>query len=154
MSPLSRKWYVARFRTLIQLFDHFRQAYISTDPVEASHHCIFSTAALRAVLSIPIRDGNILYILESPSFAYPPLGHTVAHSLLPSDDGKLGNIPTVKDWEVLWVNWDLITLKMIPSSMLHQKPIDLRHKCLFYIGHIPTQVKIIYRLYIANTFLH
>ncbi|KDQ55037.1 hypothetical protein JAAARDRAFT_37574 [Jaapia argillacea MUCL 33604] len=22
--------------------------------------------------------------------------------------------------------------------MLHQKPIDLRHKCLFYIGHIPT----------------
>ncbi|EPQ54993.1 hypothetical protein GLOTRDRAFT_60878 [Gloeophyllum trabeum ATCC 11539] len=27
---------------------------------------------------------------------------------------------------------------MIPPGMLHQKPIDLRHKCLFYIGHIPT----------------
>jgi formylglycine-generating enzyme required for sulfatase activity len=27
---------------------------------------------------------------------------------------------------------------MIPKSMLLQKPIDLRHKCLFYIGHIPT----------------
>ncbi|KAH7917459.1 hypothetical protein BV22DRAFT_1108567 [Leucogyrophana mollusca] len=27
---------------------------------------------------------------------------------------------------------------MIPQEMLHQKPIDLRHKCLFYIGHIPT----------------
>ncbi|EGO00865.1 hypothetical protein SERLA73DRAFT_105312 [Serpula lacrymans var. lacrymans S7.3] len=27
---------------------------------------------------------------------------------------------------------------MIPKHMLHQKPIDLRHKCLFYIGHIPT----------------
>jgi len=29
---------------------------------------------------------------------------------------------------------------MIPHEMLHQKPIDLRHKCLFYIGHIPTYV--------------
>ncbi|EIN06452.1 hypothetical protein PUNSTDRAFT_105460 [Punctularia strigosozonata HHB-11173 SS5] len=27
---------------------------------------------------------------------------------------------------------------MIPREMLLQKPIDLRHKCLFYIGHIPT----------------
>lgn len=27
---------------------------------------------------------------------------------------------------------------MIPSSMLLQKPIDLRHICLFYLGHIPT----------------
>lgn len=29
---------------------------------------------------------------------------------------------------------------MIPREMLHHKPIDLRHKCLFYIGHIPTFV--------------
>ncbi len=27
---------------------------------------------------------------------------------------------------------------MIPPSMLYQKPIDLRHICLFYLGHIPT----------------
>ena len=26
---------------------------------------------------------------------------------------------------------------MIPPSMLYQKPIDLRHICLFYLGHIP-----------------
>ncbi|KAG8771688.1 hypothetical protein FRC12_003469 [Ceratobasidium sp. 428] len=26
---------------------------------------------------------------------------------------------------------------MIPQEMLRQKPIDLRHKCLFYLGHIP-----------------
>jgi len=26
---------------------------------------------------------------------------------------------------------------MIPLSMLYQKPIDLRHICLFYFGHIP-----------------
>ena len=29
-----------------------------------------------------------------------------------------------------------ITLAMIPKEMLHQKPIDLRHVCLFYIGHM------------------
>ncbi|KAL1710676.1 C-type lectin protein [Schizophyllum commune] len=50
----------------------------------------------------------------------------------------LGNIPTEADWESLWRAWDLVTLSMIPPAMLHQKPIDLRHKCLFYIGHIPT----------------
>jgi hypothetical protein len=26
---------------------------------------------------------------------------------------------------------------MIPEAMLFQKPIDLRHICLFYLGHIP-----------------
>ena len=29
-----------------------------------------------------------------------------------------------------------ITLQMIPREMLHTKPIDLRHICLFYIGHM------------------
>ncbi|KAI5890367.1 uncharacterized protein SCHCODRAFT_02669525 [Schizophyllum commune H4-8] len=50
----------------------------------------------------------------------------------------LGNIPTEAEWHALWAAWDLVTLSMIPPDMLHQKPIDLRHKCLFYIGHIPT----------------
>jgi hypothetical protein len=49
-----------------------------------------------------------------------------------------GNIPTLDEWRNLWKAWDLVTLRMIPEEMLHQKPIDLRHKCLFYIGHIPT----------------
>ena len=47
-------------------------------------------------------------------------------------------LPTLAEWEQLWSVWDLITLKMIPDSMLHQKPIDLRNPCIFYIGHIPT----------------
>nr|KAF8995500.1 C-type lectin protein [Cyathus striatus] len=51
---------------------------------------------------------------------------------------ETGNIPTPEEWQNLWSVWDLITLGMIPQGMLHQKPIDLRHKCLFYIGHIPT----------------
>lgn len=38
----------------------------------------------------------------------------------------------------MWKAWDSITLGMIPRSMLFTKPIDLRHICLFYLGHIPT----------------
>lgn len=37
----------------------------------------------------------------------------------------------------MWAAWDFITRKMIPVSMLFEKPIDLRHICLFYTGHIP-----------------
>ena len=29
-----------------------------------------------------------------------------------------------------------ITLAMCPEKMLHTKPIDLRHICLFYLGHM------------------
>ena len=32
-----------------------------------------------------------------------------------------------------------ITLEMIPEKMLHTKPIDLRHICLFYLGHMYVQ---------------
>lgn len=38
----------------------------------------------------------------------------------------------------MWAAWDCITRGMIPPSMLFEKPIDLRHICLFYLGHIPT----------------
>lgn len=37
----------------------------------------------------------------------------------------------------MWRVWDCVTRNMIPPSMLFQKPIDLRHICLFYLGHIP-----------------
>ena len=42
----------------------------------------------------------------------------------------------------MWAAWDFITQEMIPPSMLFQKPIDLRHICLFYCGHIPTFLSI------------
>jgi L-histidine Nalpha-methyltransferase / hercynylcysteine S-oxide synthase len=44
----------------------------------------------------------------------------------------------MSEWETMWSAWDFVTLRMIPPSMLFQKPIDLRHICLFYLGHIPT----------------
>uniref|UniRef100_A0A8H7Y2K3 Uncharacterized protein n=1 Tax=Psilocybe cubensis TaxID=181762 RepID=A0A8H7Y2K3_PSICU len=111
---------------------------VSTDPVEAFRHTLFSSISLRSIFSTHVSDEITLYILERPPFVYPPLRHTIASSLAVSADGTSGNIPTLEDWKTLWANWDLITLEMIPPSMLHQKPIDLRHKCLFYIGHIPT----------------
>ena len=68
-----------------------------------------------------------LWLLERPPFSFPLLK-------APTPFG----VPTVQDWSDLWSTWDCITRRMIPPSMLYQKPIDLRHICLFYLGHIPT----------------
>jgi len=46
-------------------------------------------------------------------------------------------VPAREEWDNSWALWDFITLRMVPESMLHEKPIHLRHICLFYIGHIP-----------------
>lgn len=51
-------------------------------------------------------------------------------------------IPTPHEWHSVWKSWDTITLTMISRKMLHEKPIDLRHICLFYLGHIPAFVDI------------
>ncbi|KAJ3484867.1 hypothetical protein NLJ89_g11947 [Agrocybe chaxingu] len=114
------------------------QPILTTDSIQAGHLRLFSLASLRSVLSIALSAHSTLHVLEKPAFSYLPLTYITAHSFAPSTDGKSGNIPSIDEWKTLWANWDLITLKMIPPSMLHQKPIDLRHKCLFYIGHIPT----------------
>lgn len=55
-------------------------------------------------------------------------------------DSRFPTIPTLDEWAHMWKLWDAVTLGMIPPGMLMQKPIDLRHKCLFYLGHIPTCV--------------
>jgi hypothetical protein len=62
------------------------------------------------------------------------------------------NVPKWEEWQELWKLWDQyvfinlegtkaelmgsITLAMCPEKMLHTKPIDLRHICLFYLGHM------------------
>ncbi|KAH9819961.1 histidine-specific methyltransferase [Melampsora americana] len=48
-----------------------------------------------------------------------------------------GNMPSMHEWDELWSAWDLVTMGIIPQNLLHTKPIDLRHICLFYLGHIP-----------------
>ena len=81
-----------------------------------------------------------IYVLTRAPFAFPPQFLSSLTSLL--EDGLSSphpyNLPSVASWRRLWAFWDLITMRMIPLEMLHHKPIDLRHKCLFYIGHIPT----------------
>jgi L-histidine Nalpha-methyltransferase / hercynylcysteine S-oxide synthase len=79
-----------------------------------------------------------LWLLERPPFMFP---------LLPSPSNKAAEatspygVPTTQDWRSMWAAWDFVTRDMIPPSMLFQKPIDLRHICLFYCGHIPAFVR-------------
>ncbi|EJF63190.1 hypothetical protein DICSQDRAFT_55495 [Dichomitus squalens LYAD-421 SS1] len=82
-----------------------------------------------------------LWLLERPKFSFPLLkwpsssdAKTVARSPF--------SLPTVDEWRDMWAAWDFITRQMIPPSMLFQKPIDLRHICLFYCGHIPAFLSI------------
>lgn len=70
-----------------------------------------------------------LWLLERPPFLFP---------LLKPLDASPFSVPSVDDWKTVWASWDLITLGMISSELLFVKPIDLRHICLFYLGHIPT----------------
>jgi hypothetical protein len=91
-----------------------------------------------------------LWLLEKPAFYFPLMPQVAKKSEPASDDDVLPktstasstdawpSIPSRQEWETLWKFWDLVTLDMIPEGMLHEKPIDLRHKCLFYLGHIPT----------------
>ncbi|KAL0069089.1 hypothetical protein AAF712_003775 [Marasmius tenuissimus] len=84
-----------------------------------------------------------LWLLERPAFTFPLLSSQFACN----SDGQLVKkktyssspfgVPSIQEWENVWALWDCITLHMIPPSMLYQKPIDLRHICLFYLGHIP-----------------
>ncbi|KAL1746203.1 C-type lectin protein [Schizophyllum fasciatum] len=120
------------------------QPYISTAPSESDIQSTISAAGLRAIISFPSPSGRqSFHIIERPRVAFPPVAYTPSflasgRVLALPDATLLGNIPTEDEWAALWRAWDAVTLEMIPRAMLHQKPIDLRHKCLFYIGHIPT----------------
>lgn len=75
-----------------------------------------------------------LWLLERPDVRFPRMKEVAAAR----GDNWPPAVPTWAEWQSLWKLWDHITLNMIPRKMLHQKPIDLRHICLFYLGHIPT----------------
>ncbi|KAI9505041.1 hypothetical protein BX070DRAFT_189111 [Coemansia spiralis] len=49
----------------------------------------------------------------------------------------IDTIPNAKEWRELWSVWDALTLHIIPHSKLLDRPIDLRHPFIFYLGHIP-----------------
>ncbi|KAJ4482382.1 DUF323 domain-containing protein [Lentinula aciculospora] len=112
---------------------------------ETDVHTLFSESNLRPVQRwIDNSSRYSLWLLERPAFIFPLLkspkacnsyGELVRKQVCSSSNF---GVPSPQEWENLWVAWDTITLRMISPSMLFQKPIDLRHICLFYLGHIPT----------------
>ncbi|KAH7101837.1 hypothetical protein BKA62DRAFT_702437 [Auriculariales sp. MPI-PUGE-AT-0066] len=88
-----------------------------------------------------------LWLLQRPAVFFPILkslehgNEAVELSQIPlaleEASGLPFGVPKLADWEAMWKAWDAVTLGMIPPSMLHERPIDLRHICLFYLGHIP-----------------
>jgi L-histidine Nalpha-methyltransferase / hercynylcysteine S-oxide synthase len=91
-----------------------------------------------------------LWLLERPAVFFPVIdtlkstivdtaGATAQSkplSLLEASESPFA-VPKMVEWEAMWKAWDAVTLGMIPPEMLHERPIDLRHICLFYLGHIP-----------------
>ena len=101
---------------------------------------VFCEKDLRSVVAL--RDSELtLHILERPPLTFPLLSSTSATILNPTANPY--SIPSLAEFENGWAIWDLITLGMIPTELLHSKPIDLRHKPLFYIGHLPTFANIL-----------
>jgi hypothetical protein len=43
-------------------------------------------------------------------------------------------VPSLGEYEELWKAWDMVTLEMIPEDLLQERPILLRHPCIFYLG--------------------
>lgn len=60
-----------------------------------------------------------------------------SHEGVTETRGGAFGTPSLSEYQEIWKLWDEITLGMIPKDMLLVKPIDLRHVCLFYLGHIP-----------------
>ncbi|KAF9013309.1 hypothetical protein BDQ17DRAFT_1231986 [Cyathus striatus] len=105
---------------------------------ETDAYSLFSDANLRPIERWTDSAGQYsLWLLERPPFQFPILRSNSLESIDTYSTSPFG-VPSRREWKDLWAAWDVITIGMIPPSMLHQKPIDLRHICLFYLGHIPT----------------
>ena len=87
-----------------------------------------TVCGLRSLVAFE-RSEMVLHIVERPSFSFTALS---------SKPGPRFGVPTIEEFREMWKAWDVVTLGMVPHHLLHVKPIDLRHKCLFYLGHIPT----------------
>ncbi|KAJ7069428.1 DUF323 domain-containing protein [Mycena amicta] len=112
---------------------------------ESDAYTLFAESGLRSIQRWTDSAGRYsLWLLERPRFTFPLLTslracNTAGELVLKKQySSSPFGVPAPQDWENLWAAWDCITRRMIPPSMLMQKPIDLRHICLFYCGHIPT----------------
>jgi hypothetical protein len=91
---------------------------------------LFEKAGLVAVQYWQDPNSNYrLWLLRKPPFFFPAKTLAPKKGSEPLEDQRFGSVPTRDEWSALWKLWDTITLGMIPEPMLHEKPIDLRHKC-------------------------
>lgn len=117
-------------------------------PIEKTLN-LLTDAQLRLVVSLASSDDSlVLHILERPAVTFPRLSLTSSYALNPT--GNPYNMPALAEFQDGWRVWDLITLGMIPPSLLHSKPIDLRHKPLFYLGHLPTFLNLLMTQYLGE----
>ncbi|KAG8859914.1 hypothetical protein FRB91_005784 [Serendipita sp. 411] len=115
---------------------------------EAAAQSLFNDSNLKPLHRWTSANGLYsLWLLHRPSFSFPitlniPTVEQKAEIQMEPFSirakPQFSTIPTLEEWEEMWKLWDTVTLGMIPPGMMMQKPIDLRHKCLFYLGHIPT----------------
>lgn len=70
------------------------------------------------------QDQYDLHLLQKAPFAFSPAPPTAPY-------------PSASEWRDLWSAWDTVTTTMVTPSMLFERPIDLRHPIIFYLGHIP-----------------
>ena len=104
---------------------------------ESDAYRLFLDANLRPLRRWKDPDsGYCLWLLERPPFNFKLL-RSPAGSLAGTISNTPFGVPTLQEFQEMWTAWDFITRKMLPDSMLFKKPIDLRHICLFYIGHVP-----------------
>ena len=68
-----------------------------------------------------------LHLVSVPSLK-PPLKAT---------EYAASAVPSLAEFEQLWLAWDVVSRCMIPPEEQLSKPINLRNCCLFYVGHIP-----------------
>ena len=54
-----------------------------------------------------------------------------------AEEYALEPVPSIVEFEQLWDAWDLVTQGMVSKEDVLSKPINLRHQCIFYLGHIP-----------------
>jgi len=67
-----------------------------------------------------------LYLLHRAPFHFPRL----------CLDTLATSVPSAEEFVELWRAWDTVTTKMITADMALEKPIDLRHPFVFYMGHM------------------
>jgi hypothetical protein len=127
------KWLIRSFSTDLSRDVQTDKCRILQYTKEAAY-CLFTETNLRPLRCWTDPDSSCsLWLLERPPFSFRPL-RSPASALSNTPFG----VPTLEEFQELRAAWDFITTKMIPDSMLFEKPIDLRHICLFYTGHIPT----------------